>query len=345
MFLTGKRMTSLKKITEIINGELKGDPDFEITSVNSLSNARQDEIAFSDKDRLDTKSIKAGALIVRRNCSISHPNLIYVDYPYIAFASLLNLFFPHNRFNEGIDELACISKSAVMGKNVSVGAFSYIGDQSRIDHGTEIHAGVIIYPRVKIGEQCIIYSNVVIREEVEIGNRVIIQPGAIIGSDGFGFTRTSDGSVVKVPQKGRIIIGNNCEIGANTCIDRSTIEKTELKSYVKTDNLVQIGHNVTIGKASVLSGQTGISGSTEIGENVIMGGQVGIGDHLKIADGVMIAGKTGVTGNIKEKSIVAGYPHQDIKQWRKNQVLLRNLEKYIERIKSLEKRVKELEKK
>lgn len=338
-------MTTLKKIAEIINGELEGDPDFEITSVNSLRKARQDEITFSDRDQLDTKAINAGALIVNKSSSIKHSNLIYVEYPYIAFAKLLNLFFPHNRFNEGIDELAYVSKSAIMGKNVSVGAFSYIGDQSIIDHETEIHAGVIIYPGVKIGEKCIIYSNVVIREEVEIGNEVIIQPGAIIGSDGFGFTRTADGSVVKIPQKGRIIIGNNCEIGANTCIDRSTVEKTELKSYVKTDNLVQIGHNVTIGKASALSGQTGISGSTEIGENVIMGGQVGIGDHLKIADGVMIAGKTGVTGTIKEKSIVAGYPHQDIKTWRKNQVLFRNLEKYIEQIKSLEKRVKELEKK
>ena len=338
-------MKTLKEIAEIINGELKGDPGFKVLSINSLKNACKDEIAFSDRDRMGAGEINAGALIVRKGSSISHPNLIYVEYPYIAFANLLNVFFPHNRFNSGIDETAYVSKSAGIGKNVSIGAFSYIGDQASIDSETEIHAGVIIYPRVKIGKQCLIYSNVTIREEVEIGEGVIIQPGAVIGSDGFGFTRTSDGSVVKVPQKGRIIIGDNCEIGANTCIDRSTIEKTELKSYVKTDNLVQIGHNVTIGRGSALSGQTGISGSTEIGDNVIMGGQVGIGDHLNIADGVMIAGKTGVTGSIKEKSIVAGYPHQDIRQWRKNQVLFRNLEKYIERIKSLEKRVKELEEK
>jgi len=338
-------MIKLKKITEIIGGELKGDPDHAVSSVNSLKNARKNEIAFSDQDQIDLKTINAGALIVKKSSHIVYPNLIYVEYPYIAFAQILHLFFPHRRFNEGIDELAYVAKSAVLGKNVSVGTFSHIGDHVRIEDETEIHAGVIIYPGVKIGKQCIIYSNVVIREDVDIGNQVIIQPGAIIGSDGFGFTRKSDGSIVKIPQKGRVIIGDHCEIGANTCIDRSTIEKTDLKAYVKTDNLVQIGHNVTIGRSSTLSGQTGISGSTEIGENVIMGGQVGIGDHLKIADGVMIAGKTGVTGNIKEKSIVAGYPHQDIKQWRKNQVLFRNLEKFIERIKSLEKRVKELEEK
>jgi UDP-3-O-[3-hydroxymyristoyl] glucosamine N-acyltransferase len=153
------------------------------------------------------------------------------------------------------------------------------------------------------------------------------------------------GNIHKIPQKGRVIIGNHCEIGANTCIDRSTIEKTELKEYVKTDNLIQIGHNVTIGKSTRLSAQTGISGSTEIGENVLMGGQVGIGDHLKIADGVMIAGKTGVTGHVKTKSIVAGYPHREIRKWRKENVLLRNLENYVERLKSLEQKVKKLEEK
>ncbi|MCK4836229.1 MAG: UDP-3-O-(3-hydroxymyristoyl)glucosamine N-acyltransferase, partial [Candidatus Aminicenantes bacterium] len=192
---------------------------------------------------------------------------------------------------------------------------------------------------------CIIYSNVVIREDVEIGNHVIIQSGAILGSDGFGFTLDSQGNITKIPQKGRVIIGNHCEIGGNTCIDKSTIEKTELKDYVKTDNLIQIGHNVTIGKSSRLSAQTGISGSTEIGEDVLMGGQVGIGDHLKIANGVMIAGKTGVTGHIKQKCIIAGYPHQEIRKWRKDQVLIRNLENYVERIKLLEKKVKKLEEK
>ena len=338
-------MIKLKRIAEIINGELKGNPEDTITSINSLKNAANNEIAFTMKETIDLKSVKAGALIVKKESRINYPNLIFVDQPYMAFAKLLNYFFPHKRFNEGIDKNTYISSTAILGKNISVGAFSTIGDNSSIDDHTEIHAGVIIYRNVKIGSHCIIYSNVVIREDVEIGNHVIIQSGAILGSDGFGFTLDSQGNITKIPQKGRVIIGNHCEIGGNTCIDKSTIEKTELKDYVKTDNLIQIGHNVTIGKSSRLSAQTGISGSTEIGEDVLMGGQVGIGDHLKIANGVMIAGKTGVTGHIKQKCIIAGYPHQEIRKWRKDQVLIRNLENYVERIKLLEKKVKKLEEK
>ncbi|UCH95891.1 MAG: UDP-3-O-(3-hydroxymyristoyl)glucosamine N-acyltransferase, partial [Candidatus Aminicenantes bacterium] len=203
----------------------------------------------------------------------------------------------------------------------------------------------IIYPHVKIGKNCLIYSQVVIREEVEIGDHVIIQPGAVIGADGFGFTRLSDGTPVKIPQKGKVVIGSYCEIGANTCIDRATIEKTVLGDYVKLDNLIQVGHNVRIGKGTAISALTGISGSVEIGENVIMGGQVGIADHAKIADGVMVVAKTGIHGHVKKKGIIAGIPHQDFMTWKKDQAIFKNLEKYVDRIKQLEKKIKEMEEK
>jgi UDP-3-O-[3-hydroxymyristoyl] glucosamine N-acyltransferase len=311
--------------------------------VNSLYGASKHEIAFCIKDAIIPGAIHAGALIVHRKSQINYPNLIFVDHPYVAFSQLLDFFFPHQPFCQGIDPRASVSKNSNLGKDVSVGAFSYVGQGCEIGDHTEIHAGVMIYRDVKIGKHCIIYANSVIREDVEIGEHTIIQPGAIIGADGFGFTRNADGTILKIPQKGRVIIGKYCEIGANTCIDRSTIENTIIGDYVKTDNLIQIGHNVTIGSNSMLSAQTGISGSTEIGADVVMGGQVGIGDHLKIADGVMMAGKTGVTGNIKDKCIVAGYPHQEIRKWRREQVLMRNLEHHIERIKILEEKVKKLE--
>ena len=220
-----------------------------------------------------------------------------------------------------------------------------MGENSEIGENTEIHSGVIIYNDVKIGNDCIIYSNVVIREDVDIGDNVIIQPGVVIGGDGFGFTRLQDGTPVKVPQKGKVIIGSHCEIGANTCIDRSTIEETVLGDYVKLDNMVQVGHNVKIGKFTAISAHAGISGSVQVGENVIMGGQVGIADHVKIVDGVMIAAKSGISGNIKRKGIVAGIPHQDIRKWRKNHAIFRNLDNYVERIKALEKKIKEMEEK
>jgi UDP-3-O-[3-hydroxymyristoyl] glucosamine N-acyltransferase len=204
---------------------------------------------------------------------------------------------------------------------------------------------VIIYRDVKIGRDCLIYSQVVIRENVEIGDRVIIHPGAVIGTDGFGYGRNADGTPVKIPQKGKVIIAAGCEIGANTCIDRSTIEETTLAENVKLDNLVQLGHNVRIGKNTIISSQTGISGSTEIGENVVMGGQVGIADHVKIADGVMIAAKSGISGSVKTKMIVAGIPHQEFSAWRKNMVLVRNLADWKEKLRLIEKKIKALEEK
>ena len=204
---------------------------------------------------------------------------------------------------------------------------------------------MIIYRDVTIGRDCLIYANVVIRENVEIGDRVIIHPGAVIGADGFGYGHNADGTPVKIPQKGKVIIAAGCEIGANTCIDRSTIEETVLAENVKLDNLVQIGHNVRIGKNTIVSSQSGISGSTEIGAQVVMGGQVGIADHIKIADGVMIAAKSGVSGSVKTKMIVAGYPHQEIGAWRKNTVLARNLADWKEKLRLIEKKIKELEEK
>jgi UDP-3-O-[3-hydroxymyristoyl] glucosamine N-acyltransferase len=268
-----------------------------------------------------------------------------VPDPQLAFARLLDYFHPRLPFWTGVADNAYISEKAQLAIDVSVGPFSFIGENSQIGDGSEIHAGVAIYNDVTIGRNCLIYSHVVIRENVVIGDRVIIHPGAVIGADGFGFGRAADGSTVKIPQKGRVVIGSGCEIGANTCIDRSTIEETVLEENVKLDNLVQIGHNVRIGRDSAISSQTGISGSTRIGAQVIMGGQVGIADHLQIADGVMIAAKSGVSGSVKTRMVVAGYPHQEIGAWRKNMVLARNLAEMKETLRLLEKKVKKLEEK
>jgi UDP-3-O-[3-hydroxymyristoyl] glucosamine N-acyltransferase len=337
-------MITLKKAAELVEGKLKGDPDYQISGINSVHSATRKEISFLARD-INIDKIDAGALIVKQGSSIPYPNLIFVESPYLSFARLLEFFFPSQRFNQQIDKNAYVSPGASIGKEVTIGPFSYIGDGAVVGDGTEIHAGVAVYRDTVIGRNCLIYSNVVVMDNVRIGDRVIIHPGAVIGSDGFGFTRDNDGCLVKIPQKGKVIIGNSCEIGANVCIDRSTIEATELKENVKLDNLVQVGHNVKIGKSTAVSGLTGISGSAEIGAQVTVAGQVGIADHIKIADGTMIAGKTGVTKNIKEKTILAGYPCQEIGEWRRSHVLLRNLEKTVKRIKDLEKRIQELEEK
>jgi UDP-3-O-[3-hydroxymyristoyl] glucosamine N-acyltransferase len=338
-------MTNLKKLTEIVAGRLQGDPAREISGVQALKKAGHNEITYlaKGKENLDLSDIKAGALIVAADSRINYPNLVHVADPQLAFARLLDFFHPRQPFCTGIAANASISEKARLADSVRIGPFSYVGANSQIGENTEIHAGVIIYHDVKIGRDCLIYSHVVIRENVEIGDRVIIHPGAVIGADGFGYGHNADGTPVKIPQKGKVIIAAGCEIGANTCIDRSTIEETTLAENVKLDNLVQIGHNVRIGKNTIISSQTGISGSTEIGAQVVMGGQSGIADHLKIADGVMIAAKSGVTGSVKTKMTVAGYPHQEIGAWRKNMVLARNLADWKEKLHYIEKKIKELE--
>lgn len=339
-------MPNLRAICQKIEGHLKGDPNLDIRGVNSLHLAGKGEITFCANPKTDISSIQADALIVQSESPVDFPNLIYVANPYLAFAQLLEFFKPRKPFCDGIDASAIVSPEAKLGKHVRVGAMSYVGDGCQVDDHTEIHSGVVIYPNVKIGAHCLIYSKVVIREGVEIGDHAIIHPGVVIGGDGFGFAMDSDGIPRKIPQKGKVVIGNHVEIGSNCCIDRSTLEETLIEDHVKMDNLVQVGHNVKIGQGTRISGQTGIAGSVNIGKNVVTGGQVGIADHLTIEDEVMIAAKTGITGNVLDKGItIAGYPHQDIRIWRKSQVILRNMQTYIDRIKKLEKRIQEMENK
>lgn len=335
-------MTNLKTIADLVAGQLHGNPELSIRGVQSLSQAGAGEIAFiaRGKKDVDLSTIRAAALIVAVDSAIDFPNRVLVVDPQLAFAKLLEFFHPQQPFCTGVAANATVADRAVLGKNVRIGPFSFVGENSRIGENTEIHAGVVIYRDVTIGRDCLIYSRVVIRENVEIGDRVIIHPGAVIGADGFGYGHAADGTPVKIPQKGRVFIASGSEIGANTCIDRSTIEETSLGENTKLDNLVQIGHNVRIGRNTIISSQTGISGSTTIGAQVVMGGQVGIADHITIADGVMIAAKSGVSGSVKSKMIVAGIPHQEIGAWRKSMVLLRNLGAWKEKLQTIEAKIK-----
>jgi len=336
-------MKSLKELSELVHGRFSGDSDFIIRLVNSLENAGPDEIAIAVKSRNVTKNVNAGVLIVSEDSDVKYKNLIYVEDPFIALSILIKFFFPISRFNYGIGKNVTIAKTVKIGEGTSVGDYSYVGEKVEIGSDCEIHSGVKIYDNVKIGDNALIYSNVVIREDTIIGNDVVIQPGAVIGSDGFGFVRDKEGKPIKIPQRGNVVIGDNCEIGANVCIDRSTLNTTYIADSVKIDNLVQVGHNVKIGEGTSISAQTGISGSTEIGKSVIMAGQVGLADHIKVGDGVMIAAKAGISGNVKEKSVVAGIPQQDLMSWKRSQVILRNIEKYIERIKVLERKTEKME--
>jgi UDP-3-O-[3-hydroxymyristoyl] glucosamine N-acyltransferase len=253
-------------------------------------------------------------------------------------------FFQPHRPDPGIHTLACVSPTAKVGKDVSIGAFAFIGDDVEIGNRTVIFPFVAMYPRAKVGRDCIIHSHVAIREETSIGNRVIIHNGAVIGSDGFGYVQDKRKSHIKIPQKGVVLIQDDVEIGANTTIDRASLGTTIIRKGTKIDNLVQIAHNVQIDADVILAAQTGIAGSTKIGKKVIAAGQVGIADHLEIGNNVIMAAKTGVTKNIPAKSMVAGYPHLGIREWRKAWASIPKLYDLLKEIKKLQKKIEKLEK-
>ena len=338
---------TVEALARLFNCSFEGDGSTEIRGVSSLEEAKEGDLVFlaHRKYRALLDKSKASAAIIPLKEKYDRIPVIRAENPHLAFIKVVEIFFELYRPEPGIHPTAQISSSAKVGKDVSIGAFAYIGEEAVIGAKSVIFPFVAIYPRVKIGRDTIIHSHVSIREEVQIGNHVIIHNGAVIGSDGFSYLQDKGRSPIKIPQTGTVVIEDNVEIGANTTVDRATLGETIIKKGAKLDNLVQIAHNVEIGPNSILAGQVGISGSIKIGKNVIMGGQVGVADHVKIGDNVMVAGKTGITSDIPANSIIAGFPHMELKDWKRAITVLPKLHELVKDIRKLKNKVEELEKK
>jgi UDP-3-O-[3-hydroxymyristoyl] glucosamine N-acyltransferase len=337
----------LKDIAILIGAEGINSEN-EISDIAKIENAGAGEISFLHNPKYFhlIESAKAGAVIVPKDFKTeSEIPLLKVDNPYQAFLKVLIAFHPIVPVAEkGINRLADISGSSSVGSNPSISAFVSVGAGTKIGDNAQIQPNVTIGQNVKIGDNVIIYSNVSIRENCVIGNNVIIQNGAVIGSDGFGFA-PNQSAYDKIPQVGNVVIEDNVEIGANTCIDRATLGSTVIKSGAKLDNLLQIAHNVEIGTNTVMAAQTGVSGSTKIGSNCMVGGQVGFVGHITIGNGVMIGAQAGIAGHLKDGSIVTGTPSREIAKQRKIDACLGRLPDLIYKVKDIEKAVKELEEK
>ncbi len=334
----------LSEIAEAADGEVIGDGDLLIKGINSLDAAGSGEISFyADKRYRDQlKATGASAIIVKEPVdSFKGPQLV-VKNPELAYAVVSGLFAPPIGRFPGISEDAFISETCRTGENVSIYPFAYIGKETVVGEGSVIFPGVFLGDRVRVGENCVIYPNVSILDRCIIGNNVIIHAGSTIGSDGFGFTRDGAASV-KIPQTGIVQIDDDVEIGSNNSIDRAALGKTWIKRGVKTDNLVQIGHNVVIGENTIVVSQVGISGSVNVGREVVLGGQVGISDHVDIGDRAMIGSQSGVAKSIAPGDIVSGTPTMPHRLWLKTSGLITRLPKLNERLRQLEKKVKELE--
>ncbi len=331
----------LHELAKLVGAELdNGAPDCEITGVASLMEARPGDLTFFGNPRYlaQLRASVATAAIVPLECQEKvAPILLRVANPSIAFASVVAAFAPAEIVPvPGIHPSAVVSPEARLGEGVSIGALVVIEAGAEIGAGTAIDAGCTIGQEVRLGAHCRIYPNVTIRERCTLGDRVIVQPGAVIGSCGFGY-EFQNGRHQKIPQTGIVEIGDDVEIGANTTIDRARFGRTVIGSGSKIDNLVQIAHNVQIASHSIICAQVGVAGSTRIGSYVTLAGQVGLAGHLEIGDKAIIGAQSGLSKNVPAGSMVIGAPAKPMKEWKQNNFYISQLHKLFERVKELEK--------
>lgn len=336
----------LQEIAGLIGARILGNPQVEITGVSSITEAGPGDITFlASKRYLDEiYRTKASAVIVKEELKDLPVNMLVVENPLLAFAKVLEVFHKRPSRPPGISNKAIIGQDVVFGPDVTIYPSVYIDDNVTIGKGVTIFPHVYIGHGVSIGDDSTIYPNVTIRENVTVGRRVIIHPGAVIGADGFGYV-AEGGIHHKIPQIGGVIIGNDVEVGANVTIDRAMIGNTVIGNGTKIDNLVQIGHNVKIGKNCIIVAQVGIGGSAEISDGVILAGQVGVKDHVKIGRNVMVGAKSGVLNDIPDGQVVTGLIAIPHKAWLRSQGIYKKLPEYIRRLQELEKKVKNLTKK
>lgn len=339
---------TLAKIAEILGGTIEGgNPDSSVHTLCKIEEGHEGGLTFLANPKYThyIYDTQATAVIVNADFKPEHPvkaALIRVSNSYEAFARLLAFYNEYTSPKPGISELAFIAPDAKIGKDVYIGEFVVVASGAEIGDGCKIYPQCYVGSQVKMKENCLVYPGVKIYPHTQIGKACILQAGAVIGADGFGFA-PNNGSYEKIPQIGNVILEDNVEIGANTCVDKATMGSTIIKEGVKLDNLIQIGHNVVIGKNTVMAAQVGIAGSTKVGENCMFGGQVGVAGHSTIANGVMLAAQTGVPGSIrKENTVLIGAPPLDPAIFRRSCVHFKNLDSIVDRLAQVEKELTDL---
>ena len=335
-----------KQIADFINGRVEGDANAAVHTFAKIEEGQPGAISFLSNPKYthylyDTKST---IVLVNEDLEIVKDisaTLIRVKNAYEAVAKLLQLYESMKPKKTGIDPLAFVSPKATIGKDVYIGAFACIGDGATIGDGTQIYPHVVIGDGVNVGAGCLLYPNVTIYQGCRLGSNVTIHAGSVIGADGFGFAPNVDG-YEKIPQIGIVIIEDNVEIGANTCVDRSTMGATVLRKGVKLDNLVQVAHNVEVGENTVMSAQVGIAGSTKVGSWCMFGGQVGLAGHITIGDHVNLGAQSGVPSSIKPNQTLIGTPPMEPTPYFKSQAIFRRLPDMYKELSALRKEIEEL---
>jgi UDP-3-O-[3-hydroxymyristoyl] glucosamine N-acyltransferase len=337
----------LGEIADNLSCEVIGDSEIEITGLAAIDAAQPGQLTFLSNRKYSRylATTQASAIIISDPAQLPEGlSGLLSDDPYLTFAEALGLFYKPAEFPSGIDPQAVISSTAIIGKNLSVGPFSYIGHKAKIGDNVRILSHCCIYPEAEIGDDVIIHSHCIVRERCKIGSRVALQNNVVIGSDGFGYAKRSDKSWYKIPQTGGVVIEDDVEIGAGSVIDRATIGTTVVGKGTKIDNLVQIGHGSIVGRNTLLCAQVGLAGSTHVGDDVILGGQVGAAGHLKIGDRVVATAQTGIPNSVAPDKVISGYPAIDNRNWLKSSAIFAQLPQLQKEIRALKERLGQLEK-
>jgi len=348
--MTDKQFT-LETLAGLFNAEYKGNKEHVILGVNSLETASDTDASFLANERYieAMKSSQAGVICIDRKSSLlEDKNYLITDDPSVLFQKIAELFLDTTESFSGFTKIhptAVVHESAKLGKDVTLGPYVVIDKNVSIGDNTFIGSHSYIGPHVKVGNNCILHPSVIIREKCIIHNRVILQPGCVIGSCGFGYSTNKMGQFEKLQQLGIVVIEDDVEIGANTTIDRARFKETKIRRGSKVDNLVQIAHNVEIGEDNALASQVGIAGSSKTGSHVIMGGQVGVTGHIQLGDKVMIAAQSGISKSHPPDVKLSGTPAIEISKHNRQNVHIRNLEKYVKQIKKLKQHIENLENK
>lgn len=335
-----------KQIADFIGGKIEGDAGATVNTFAKIEEGKEGAISFLSNPKYThyIYSTESSVVLVNSDLVLERPvkaTLIRVSNAYECVAKLLQMYEAAKPKKKGIDPRAAIAPSATVGQDVYIGAFACIGENTVVGSGTRIYPHAVIGDNVTVGDGCLIYPNVTIYDGCKIGNNVTIHAGTVIGADGFGFAPNTDG-YDKIPQIGIVTIEDNVEIGANTCIDRSTMGSTVIRKGVKLDNLIQVAHNVEIGENTVMSAQVGIAGSTKVGSWCMFGGQVGLAGHISIGDKTFLGAQSGVPGNIKGNQTLIGTPPMEPKAYFKSQVVFKRLPEMYKQLNELQKEVENL---
>ena len=335
-----------KQIAAYIGGEVVGDENTAVHTFAKIEEGMPGALSFLSNPKYTPYIYETKSSIVLVNSDFVperpiNATIIKTANAYESLAKLMTLYENMKPKKKGIRPMASVAESATIGENVYIGPFVYIGEKASIGDNTIIEAGVSVNEGASVGSNCILYNNVTIYHGCKVGNRCILHAGCVIGADGFGFAPGANG-YDKIPQIGIVVLEDDVELGANTCVDRSTMGATIIKRGVKLDNLVQIGHNVVIDEHTVMSAQCGVAGSTKIGKWCMVGGQTGINGHIQIGDGVKVGGHSGVSNNVKDGQVLFGFPAFEHTKFVRSSVVFKRLPEMDREVSALKKEIEVL---